>query len=287
MTKINVLTALCLVSVSALAFSKAPSQDYVNGRCVSKILKNKSQYKPLKNSEVVHNFKILSHFDSETPKTIDDGRGRINMNLKLVRVMPNMVNAIGDYNELAIKKNQVLLFLDDSKSMSEAKSLTDDGEIKIDNFGKQAFKNPISVAFTYNGRNQDKSPRIKASAMSTGGAIDETVMEFKGDKEIAFEVKTPVEFTYRNFEYSGFLGIGKLTSTEESSNKKLHQSGWKTHKGRFEMKCVFTLNEESKESKKEKIALEKSKKFDNETKSLNQSINGVEIELNNSRVIRE
>lgn len=287
MNKLITLTALTLMSFPAFSAEKIPTQDYVSGQCVSKILKNKSEFKPLKNSEVVHNFKILSHFDSDTPKKIGDGRGRVNMNLKLVRVMPNMVNAIGDYNELSIKKNQVMIFLDDAKSMSEAKSLSKDGSLKIDNFGKQAFKNPISVAFTYNGRGQDKSPRIRTSAMSTGGSIDETVMEFKGDKEVEFKVETPVQFSYRNFEYSGFLGLGKITSSEESANKKLEQDGWKTHKGKFEMKCTFKLSEISKKEKKEKKAVVKNQNNENETKSLNNSISGVEIELNDTKVIRE
>ena len=284
MKNLLVMSAVSLLSLSGYA-NDLPSQDYVSGVCVSKIKKNKSKYKPLKSSEVFHTFKILSHFDSETTKSIDDGRGRKNMNLNLVRVMPNMVNAIGDYNELSIKKNRVLLFLDDRNSMNEAKALTKDGQPVIDNFGKQPFRNPISVAFTYNGRGQRKSPRITASAMSLGGRTDEEVMVFDKDNTVQFEIETDLEFKYRNFESSNFLGLGSIN--EEEGNRKLKQDGWKTHKGKFEMHCTFMLNEKTKEERQAEEEDEKFARSESETKKLNESISNIEIELNDSRVIRE
>ena len=213
MKNLFVLSTVALFSLGAHAVD-LPSEDYVTGVCVSKIKKNKSKYKPLKSSEVFHTFKILSHFDSETTKSIDDGRGRVNMNLKLVRVMPNMVDAIGDYNESAAKKNQVLLFLDDSQSMSEAKSLTKDGRKVIENFGKQPFKNPISVAFTYNGRGQSKSPRITATGMSVGGRVDTDILEFGKDKAVHFEIKTDVNFQWNSAAEAALTRVKNILSTQ-------------------------------------------------------------------------
>ena len=119
--------------------------------------------------------------------------------------------------------------------------------------------------------------------MSVGGAVDEEVLEF--GKDIHFEIKTDVKFKYRNFESSSFLGLGIFK--DDDSNEDLKQKGWKTHKGKFEMTCTFSLNKKTKEEIRAEKEDEEYEEAIGETEKLNESISGVEIELNESRVVRE
>lgn len=285
--KTSVLTSL-LIFASINAFAM---QDYVDGRCVSKISGNKSEFRSLRTSEVVSEFRILGFFDNETTKSGEYGVGRYQLRLPVLRVLPNIRNAAGAIDEMSIRSNQVVLFLDDTASMEEARLQEKNGNVMLRNHGKKQFDRPLFVAFSYNGRDQDKKPYILTDAMSLTGGIDKDSLQFR-NKTATFEIETDITFEFQDFNYRGVLGIPGFFSSD-SDNERLVQDGMDTHKAKLKMECTLKLSEKVKEEE-QRAEVEDDEKSDEEkareeSARLEGAFSGLEVEINEDArpVIRE